>query len=52
MIWVINEGVSTKYARVGDFTPAMMAYTGAVTTIVIPVIANGWLLYSAVEGSQ
>ena len=50
MVWVINQG--TMYARVGDFTPAMMAYTGAVATIIIPTISNGFLLYSAVEGAQ
>jgi len=30
----------------------MMAYTGAVATIIIPSISNGWLLYQAVEGAQ
>merc|ERR1711935_1301146 len=40
MLWIVN------------FTPAMFAYTGAVATIVIPAISNGFLLYSAVEGAQ
>merc|ERR1712086_1020505 len=50
MLWIVNLG--TQYARIGDFTPAMFAYTGAVATIVIPAISNGFLLYSAVEGAQ
>ena len=40
------------YARVGDFTPAMMAYVGAVSTIIFPAISNGYLLYQAVEAAQ
>ena len=50
VLWLINQSV--EYARPADFTPPMMAYVGAVATIIIPAISNGYLLYNAVQGAQ
>ena len=39
-----------QYVRLGDYTPTMQAYTGAMAAMVIPMIANGYLFYRAVSG--
>lgn len=47
--YVLNWGSS--YARLDDLSPSMMAYVGSVAAMLLPAVANGWMIYKAATGA-
>merc|ERR1712167_79485 len=46
--YVMNWGSS--WARLDDLSPSMMGYVGAVAAMMLPAIANGYMIYKAIDG--